>query len=85
VRFVVDDVVLGVGLLPTLPFSPFSIITLMLCALLHLHVATIRKDKRAKSGDRPKGFCFVSQKELNRKAFKVFYGLERLNDATRSD
>jgi hypothetical protein len=74
-----------VGLLRTIPHSPVSIITPMLCALLHLHVATIRKDKRAKSGDRPEGFCFVSQEELNRKVFKVFYGLERLNDATGSD
>jgi hypothetical protein len=85
VKFVVDDVALGMGLLRTLPFSLVIIITPKLRTLLHLHAAATRKDRRAKPGDRPKEFCFVTQEELDRKVFKIFCGHERLNDATGSD
>jgi hypothetical protein len=83
VRFVVGDVALG--LLRTLPFSPVSIITSMLRTLLYLHVAANRKGRQAKYGGPSKKFCFVTQEELDRKVFKIFYGLESLNDATGSD
>jgi hypothetical protein len=66
-------------------FSPVSFITPKLRTLLHLHAAAPRKDRRAKPGDRPKEFCFVTQEELDRKVFKMFCGLQRLNGATGSD
>ena len=53
-KFVVDEVALGKGFLRILPFSPVSIIKLMSLDILHLHVATVQKEKRAKPRKRPK-------------------------------
>jgi hypothetical protein len=51
---VVDEMALGKGFLRILPLFPVSIITPMSCDILHLHVATVQKEKRAKPGNRSK-------------------------------
>jgi len=51
---VVDEVALGKGFLRILPLSPVSIIIPMSRDILHLQVATIQKENRAKPGNHPK-------------------------------